>query len=146
MMCAWARKLVQSTGSRVSPIAVCGPPSLPHGSFIEHSQGDSFSLHAILLSRQVTGTLVHHGGKISEFSSVARAAFGAAGIGKAHLCYTVVALSDLAVSGSEPTKASLPGTDFPKHIQIGAPKQWFLLFWGGAYPHKSPILGASAMG
>src|ERR1035441_4507208 len=38
-------------------------------------------------------------------------------VNKAHLCYTVLALSDLAVSGSEPSKASLPGTVFPKPLQ-----------------------------
>ena len=36
---------------------------------------------------------------------------------ESHLWYTVLALSDLAVSGSEPSEASLPGTDFPKPLQ-----------------------------
>jgi hypothetical protein len=35
----------------------------------------------------------------------------------AHPCYTVYALSDLAVSGGEPFEASLPGTVFSKHTQ-----------------------------
>ena len=36
---------------------------------------------------------------------------------ESHSWYTVVALSDLAVSGSESSEASLPGTDFPKPLQ-----------------------------
>ena len=41
-----------------------------------------------------------------------------AGEGKAKPCYTVFALSDLAVSGGLAfNQAGLPGTDFPKPLQ-----------------------------
>ena len=39
--------------------------------------------------------------------------------GMHRLCYTVFALSDLAVSGALPFEGSLPCTDFPKPLQRG---------------------------
>jgi hypothetical protein len=59
-------------------------------------------------------------------------------------CYTVVALSDLAVSGSEPSKVSLPGTVFPKPLQTGVPKKRSLLL-GVERNHKSLSPGDSAL-
>jgi hypothetical protein len=56
----------------------------------------------ILLSNPVAGAAEHHGGKMSEFLSLRKQGSEAHAHQKVHVCYTVFALSDLAVSGSEP--------------------------------------------